>query len=96
MSVARFDLQGTPIPEWDAPLDLTVTLAFGGMLGELNEGVCARAERIAREYMEGGVVTRNPEIALAWYKFAANLGGATAGLARGRVPPGGRRRPQGQ
>jgi TPR repeat protein len=78
MSIARMELQGAPMPGWDAPLDLTVTLAFGGMLGQMDEKVCNHAERIAREYLDGNVVTRNGEIAYAWYKFAADLGGAQA------------------
>lgn len=78
LSIVRMDLQGNPVPGWDAPLDLTVTLAFGGMLGKMDPGVCNHAERIAREYLNGDVVTRNPDIAYAWYKFAADLGSARA------------------
>jgi TPR repeat protein len=78
MSLARMDLQGNPVDGWDAPLDMTVTLAFGGMLGQMNAQVCNHAERIAREYLNGDVVSRNPEVAYAWYKFAADLGGAQA------------------
>jgi TPR repeat protein len=78
LSIARLLLNGEDVPEWDAPLDLTITLAFGGMLGQMNAEVCARAERIARHYLSGDIVTPNHEIALAWYRFAADLGGATA------------------
>lgn len=78
MSVARMDLQGQPMPGWDAPLDVTVTLAFGGMLGQMDESVCGHAERIAREYLDGTVVTQNADIAYAWFKFAADLGGGQA------------------
>lgn len=78
MSIARMEVRGTPMPGWDAPLDLTVTLAFGGMLGPMNAGVCRRAERIARSYLDADVVTRNPAAAYAWYRFAADLGSATA------------------
>ena len=77
-SIARSILHGQPIAGWDAPLDMTVTLAFGGMLGQMNAGVCRHAEKIAQEYLNGDVVTRNPEIAYAWFKFGADLGGATA------------------
>ena len=77
-SIARSMLDGEPITGWDAPLDMTVTLAFGGMLGQMNADVCRHAERIAQEYLNGDVVTRNPEIAYAWFKFGADLGGATA------------------
>ncbi len=78
MEIARAQIAGELIEGWDAPLDLTVTLAFGGILGELNPGVCRRAETIAQEYVRGEVVQRNPAIALAWLKFAADLGGAEA------------------
>ena len=78
LSIVRMNLQGNPVPGWDAPMDLTVTLAFGGMLGKMDPGVCDHAERIAREYLGGDVVTHNPEIAYAWYKFAADLGSARA------------------
>lgn len=78
LSVARLELQGSPIAGWDAPLDLTVTLAFGGMLGQMNAQVCGRAERIAQEYLNGDLVTRNADTAYAWYKFAADLGGGEA------------------
>ena len=77
-SIARSMLHGDQITGWDAPLDMTVTLAFGGMLGQMNADVCRHAERIAQEYLNGDVVTRNPEIAYAWLKFGADLGGATA------------------
>lgn len=78
LSIARSMLHGDQITGWDAPLDMTVTLAFGGMLGQMNADVCRHAERIAQEYLNGDVVTRNPEIAYAWFKFGADLGGATA------------------
>lgn len=78
LSIARMALQGEPVQGWDAPLDMTVTLAFGGMLGEMNAEVCRHAERIGQQYLSGDVVTRNPEIALAWFRFAADLGGANA------------------
>lgn len=78
MTVARLDLMGQPVEGWDAPLDLTVTLAFGGMLGQMNPEVCDHAERIAAEYLGGDVVTRNLDVAYAWTKFAADLGSARA------------------
>ncbi len=76
LSLARMELEGNAIEGWDAPLDLTVTMAFGGLLGQLNAGVCRRAERIAREYLNGDIVSPNPQLAYAWYKFAADMGGA--------------------
>ncbi|MBE2278069.1 MAG: sel1 repeat family protein [Rhodobacteraceae bacterium] len=78
LTIARMEVQGTPMPDWDAPLDLTVTLAFGGLLGPMNEGICRRAERIGDAYLAGDIVARNPDIAYAWYRFSADLGGAEA------------------
>ena len=76
--VARKELDGAPIEGWDAPLDLTMTLALGGMLGQMNPAICDHATRIADKYLSGDLLTRNPDIAFAWYKFAADLGGAKA------------------
>ena len=78
LTVARMQVEGNPMPGWDAPLDLTVSLAFGGMLGQMDAGVCNRAMRIAREYLAGDRVARNPATAYAWTRFAADLGGADA------------------
>jgi TPR repeat protein len=78
LTIARMDMDGTPMPDWDAPLDLTMTLALGGMLGQMTPAVCDHAERIAQKFLSGDLLTRNADIALAWYKFAADLGGAKA------------------
>jgi TPR repeat protein len=76
--IARMQIRGEMLEGWDAPLDLTVTLAFGGLLGELTPSVCSRAERIAQEYLKGDLVVANPDIAYAWRKFAADMGGVEA------------------
>ncbi|WGW04285.1 tetratricopeptide repeat protein [Tropicibacter oceani] len=76
--IARLQLRGELLEGWDAPMDLTVTMALGGMLGELNPGVCQRAERIAQEYLKGDLVVANADIAQAWRRFAADMGGAEA------------------
>ena len=78
LEIAHLEQQGILIEGWDAPLDLTVTMAFGGILGALDRGVCARAERIAQEYIKGDLVAPNPALALAWFRFAADMGGAQA------------------
>lgn len=78
LEIARLAQEGRLVEGWDAPLDLTVTMAFGGILGTLDRGVCRRAERIAQEYIKGDVVRANPALALAWFRFAADLGGAEA------------------
>lgn len=76
LSIARFELDGSPVEGWDAPLDLTVTMAFGGLLGRMNENVCNRADQIARQYLNGDVVSTNYDVAYAWYEFSAKLGSA--------------------
>ncbi|MBU2981403.1 SEL1-like repeat protein [Lentibacter algarum] len=76
LEIVRLEQQGTLIDGWDAPLDLTVTMAFGGILGPLDHGVCGRAARIAQEYTKGDLVAANPALALAWHRFAADMGGA--------------------
>ncbi len=76
LDIVRMDVQGTPLPGWDAPLDLTVTMAFGGLLGQMDRGVCRRAERIAQEYLSGGVVSINRDVARAWLRFSADMGSA--------------------
>ena len=78
LQLARMELEGNPVPGWDAPLDITITLAFGGMLGQMNSSVCKRARRIAMMYTNGDIVSPNAEIAYAWNKFAADLGGSEA------------------
>lgn len=78
MMIARRQLAGKEVPEWEAPLDLTATMAFSGMLGQMDDSVCRRVERIAREYDDGGLVAPNPQIAFAWRKFAAEMGGRDA------------------
>ena len=76
LEIARLAQDGTLVEGWDAPLDLTVTMAFGGILGALDSGVCRRAEQIAQAYLKGDVVTRNPALAQAWFRFAADMGRA--------------------
>ena len=78
LEIAQLQRQGRLVEGWTAPLDLTVTMAFGGILGEMTPGICTRAERIAGEYLKGELVAFNPEVALAWRRFAADLGGADA------------------
>lgn len=78
MEIARMQIKGELLEGWDAPLDLTVTMAFGGILGEMSPALCHRAEQIAQEYLKGEIVQRNPATAMAWRRFAADMGGAEA------------------
>ncbi len=76
MEVLRLQVAGESVETWDLPPEETATLAFGGMVGRLNRGICDRAERMAREYVDGEILTPNPDLAYAWRRFAADMGGA--------------------
>ncbi|UWQ19662.1 hypothetical protein [Jannaschia sp. M317] len=76
LEIARMQIRGEMLDGWDAPLDLTITMAMGGVLGALDNGICRRAERIAREYELGEVVQADPALAFDWRRFAANMGDA--------------------
>ena len=78
LAIARQQIAGDAPAAWDAPLDLTVTLAFGGILGPLDAGVCARAQTIAGHYLNGRLVAADVEVARAWFRFAADLGSVDA------------------
>lgn len=78
LEVLRMQLRGEEPGDWSLEPDETARLAFGGLVGRLNAGLCNRAERMAREYLDGDLLTPNPELAYAWRKFAADMGGAEA------------------
>ncbi|WP_371155876.1 hypothetical protein [Jannaschia sp. 2305UL9-9] len=78
LEIARMEIRGQMIDSWDAPLDLTITMAFGGVLGALDSGICSRAERIAQEYERGEVVAADLPLAFEWRRFAADMGDADA------------------
>lgn len=78
LAIARRQIAGDAPAAWDAPLDLTVTLAFGGILGPLDADVCARAQAIAQHFLQGRLVAADAEAALAWVRFAADLGSVDA------------------
>lgn len=76
LQLVEREVQGSPIKGWDVPSELGVTMAFGALVGKLDPLICDRVNRIAREYMNGDLVTRDPELAERWYRFAADLGDA--------------------
>ncbi len=78
LAIVRLELSGQPVQGWDITPEETATLAFGGMIGQINLGLCDRAERMAREYINGDILEPNQELAYAWRVFAADLGGADA------------------
>lgn len=78
MEVLRLQLRGGEVGDWSLSAEETAQLAFGGMIGRMNRGLCARAERMAREYIDGDLLTPNADLAYAWRKFAADMGGGEA------------------
>lgn len=71
-------LAGETIADWDVDPEMAVTMAFGALVGQLDPMICDRVARIAREYKNGDVVTRNLELSERWYRFAADLGDTSA------------------
>ena len=53
-------------------------MALGALVGELNNTICDRIWRIAREYNSGTLIARDLSIAETWFRFAADLGDASA------------------
>lgn len=74
LKIVGLQQAGTVVPGWDVPQDIAVTMAFGALVGKLDPMICDRVSRIAREYMNGEIVTRNVAMAETWFKFAADLG----------------------
>ncbi len=78
LAIVRLEMAGDPVQGWDLPLKDTATLAFGGLIGQVNRGLCGRAERMAREYLDGDILKPNTNLAYAWRVFAADMGGPRA------------------
>ncbi len=78
LALSKYDLDGSPVPNWDVPSDLAITMAFGALVGELNETICDRTARIAREYHNGEVVAQDSQMAHDWFRFTADLGDPNA------------------
>lgn len=78
LALLRRAMAGDPVEGWDLGLEETATLAFGGVVGQMNRGLCGRAERMAREYLNGDILEPNEALAYAWRVFAADMGGARA------------------
>ena len=78
LKLTEMELNGQQIPGWDVEPELAITMAFGALVGQLDPVICDRAGRIAREYLSGTIVTRNVPMAETWYRFAADLGDASA------------------
>ncbi len=76
LQLVEREIQGNPVKGWDVPPELGVTMAFGALVGKLDPLICDRVNRIAREYMNGDIVTRDPVLSERWYRFSADLGDA--------------------
>ncbi|MDP3193902.1 hypothetical protein [Tabrizicola sp.] len=76
LQLVEREIQGNPVQGWDVPAELGVTMAFGALVGKLDPLICDRVNRIAREYMNGDIVTRDPALSERWYRFSADLGDA--------------------
>ena len=78
LDLARMTKDGEQIDGWQIEPELAVNMAFGTLVGVLDEGICDRIGRVAREYDSGQIVVQDPSLSLAWYRFAADLGDTTA------------------
>ncbi|MFV2054412.1 hypothetical protein [Aliiroseovarius sp. YM-037] len=78
LDIVRMQLSGEEMTDWSLSAEQTATMAYGGVIGKLNAGICNRAERLAREYTDGDILSPNPDLAYAWRKFAADMGGKDA------------------
>lgn len=74
LKIVALQEKGTQIPGWDVPPDIAVTMAFGALVGKMDPMICDRVARIAREYMNGDIVTRDVGLAEKWFRFAADMG----------------------
>ncbi|MFN3508454.1 MAG: tetratricopeptide repeat protein [Allorhizobium sp.] len=78
LDLARLTEEGQTVEGWQIEPELAVNMAFGSLVGVLDEGICDRISRVAREYDDGEVVVKDPQLSLAWYRFAADLGDTSA------------------
>jgi TPR repeat protein len=78
LRLATLNLSGEAVAGWDLDPKLSVTMAFGALVGKLDPEICDRIGRIAREYSKGEVVQQDHLIAEKWMRLAADLGDASA------------------
>jgi TPR repeat protein len=65
---------GEKIKGWEIDSKLAVNLAYGTLIGNLDDNVCERIARVARDFDTGKIVAKKPEIAVKWYRVGADLG----------------------
>lgn len=78
LRLSHMAVAGTAPEGWDIDPQLAVTMAFGALVGQMDPLICDRIARIAREYSSGEVVRTDHDLALRWYRFAADLGDPVA------------------
>lgn len=74
LTLSRLALAGNAPEDWDVNPQLAVTMAFGSLVGQIDPLICDRIARIAREFSSGEVVGLDHDLAVRWYRFAADLG----------------------
>lgn len=74
LELSRLSLAGAAPAGWDLSPDLSVTMALGALIGQMDPLICDRIARIARTFTSGEIVTVDHDLALRWYRFAADLG----------------------
>lgn len=74
LELAGITSDGTKVEGWDIDPTLAVTLAFGGLVGDVDELICDRINRIASAYRLGEVVKQDVPLAEQWYRLASDLG----------------------
>ena len=74
LTLSRLAVAGTAPKAWDINPQLAVTMAFGSLVGQIDPLICDRIARIAREFSSGEIVSVDHDLAVRWYRFAADLG----------------------
>jgi TPR repeat protein len=78
LEIVSLQQQGQEVPGWQTTPELAVTMAFGALVGQVDPLICDRVTRIASEYRNGDIVTRDIALSERWYRFAADLGDVDA------------------
>lgn len=74
LTLSHLAQQNLAPADWNISPELAVTMAFGSLVGQIDPLICDRIARIAREFSNGGVVAIDHDLAVRWYRFAADLG----------------------
>ncbi len=74
LTLSKMAVEGTAPEGWDVSPQLAATMAFGSLVGQIDPLICDRIARIAREFANGEIVSVDHDLAVRWYRFAADLG----------------------